>query len=90
MSQLVSSLPLSWTLWLGRTVGWIWYYLVPIRRQVALVNVARVFGPTMSPAACRRLVREFPGQWLWVHRRWKVQDDPDGWDVGTGKPPSAT
>lgn len=29
-------------------------------------------------------VRQTPEQWLWMHKRWKVQDDPAGWDV----PPS--
>ena len=28
-----------------------------------------------------RWIREFPEQWLWQHRRWKVHDDPRGWDV---------
>jgi KDO2-lipid IV(A) lauroyltransferase len=26
-------------------------------------------------------VREDPSQWLWLHKRWKVDDDPEGWDV---------
>lgn len=26
-------------------------------------------------------VREFPEQWLWAHRRFKVHDDARGWDV---------
>ena len=28
-----------------------------------------------------RWVRENPNQWLWHHRRFKVQDAPDGWDI---------
>jgi len=26
-------------------------------------------------------IREHPEQWLWPHRRWKVQDNPAGWDI---------
>jgi len=26
-------------------------------------------------------IREHPEQWLWMHKRWKVHDDPDGWDI---------
>jgi KDO2-lipid IV(A) lauroyltransferase len=28
-----------------------------------------------------RWVREYPAQWLWLHRRWKLQDDPMAWEV---------
>jgi len=28
-----------------------------------------------------RWIREFPEQWLWPHRRFKVQDDPRGWEI---------
>lgn len=26
-------------------------------------------------------ILENPGQWLWAHRRWKVQDHPEGWEI---------
>lgn len=26
-------------------------------------------------------IRSAPDQWLWMHRRWKVHDEPAGWDV---------
>ena len=26
-------------------------------------------------------IREAPNQWWWFHKRWKVQDNPDGWDI---------
>lgn len=26
-------------------------------------------------------IRTRPDQWLWLHKRWKVHDQPDGWDI---------
>lgn len=26
-------------------------------------------------------IRAYPEQWLWMHKRWKVQDDATGWDL---------
>jgi Kdo2-lipid IVA lauroyltransferase/acyltransferase len=28
-----------------------------------------------------RWLREKPDQWLWHHKRWKVHDDPEGWEI---------
>jgi len=28
-----------------------------------------------------RWLRERPEQWLWHHKRWKVHDEPEGWDI---------
>jgi KDO2-lipid IV(A) lauroyltransferase len=32
-------------------------------------------------------IRAYPEQWLWMHKRWKVQDDPTGWDIPDTSPP---
>jgi KDO2-lipid IV(A) lauroyltransferase len=31
-------------------------------------------------------IREAPDQWWWVHKRWKVQDNPEGWDIPEESP----
>jgi KDO2-lipid IV(A) lauroyltransferase len=55
---LICLLPVSWAIGLGRVFGLVWYYLIPVRRHVALVNVGRVFGDSLSPAQRRRMVRD--------------------------------
>ncbi|MEM6532925.1 MAG: lysophospholipid acyltransferase family protein [Myxococcota bacterium] len=27
------------------------------------------------------VIRRYPAQWLWMHKRWKIEDDPTGFDV---------
>jgi len=31
-------------------------------------------------------IREAPDQWWWVHKRWKVHDNPEGWDIPQDNP----
>ncbi len=26
-------------------------------------------------------IRKDPGQWLWLHKRWKVHENPEGWEI---------
>lgn len=60
-------LPLGWALALGRVLGLIWYYLIPLRRDVALANVARTVGRDLSPREQRRIVRNaFQRQGMYV------------------------
>ena len=57
ISLFFVKLPLSWALWIGRSLGLLWYYGIPIRRSVALKNVARVFGDKLSSREQHRIVR---------------------------------
>ena len=57
MSRALCALPLTWALALGRAFGLVWYYLVPIRRGVALGNVQRAFGESLPLSRQRQIVR---------------------------------
>jgi Kdo2-lipid IVA lauroyltransferase/acyltransferase len=57
VSLLFRALPLDWALALGRAIGWFWYYIIPVRRGVALANVRRALGDTVLPVEGRRIVR---------------------------------
>jgi len=57
--------PRGLSLAFGRVVGWLWYYVVPVRRHVARVNVHRAFGQSESAKRQRRIVRE-----AFVHQTW--------------------
>ena len=35
-------------------------------------------------------IREYANQWWWFHKRWKVQDSPDGWDIPGEPSPEST
>ncbi|WP_141589676.1 lysophospholipid acyltransferase family protein [Myxococcus sp. AB056] len=42
-------------------------------------------------AALERCIRKYPDQWMWLHRRWKVQPPPEAaLSAGTTPPPSAS
>lgn len=57
MSKIFCLIPLSLALFIGRCFGWIWYYLIPIRRSVAHKNVRRALGSNLSERDQRRIVR---------------------------------
>lgn len=57
VSRAITALPLAWALALGKALGLLWYYVVPIRRATALANVRRALGPDVSPARQRQIVR---------------------------------
>lgn len=42
-------------------------------------------------AALERCIRKYPDQWMWLHRRWKVQPPPEATlPAGTTPPPPAS
>jgi KDO2-lipid IV(A) lauroyltransferase len=53
---LLSQLPWRVQRGLAAILGWVWYYLVPIRRRVALINLRLCF-PEKSEGEIRRLAR---------------------------------
>jgi KDO2-lipid IV(A) lauroyltransferase len=57
LSWFFRKLPLSWAMLIGRLLGWLWFYVLPIRRGVALDNVRRALGDQLAPAERRRIVR---------------------------------
>lgn len=57
MSHIISALPLSVALWVGRALGIFAYYCVPIRRSMALSNVDHVLGDKLSKKEQKKLVR---------------------------------
>lgn len=57
LSRLVSALPVSWILALGWFLSGIWFYLIPIRKKIALENIHRVFGDTLTLAEQHAMLR---------------------------------
>ncbi len=58
LSRFVSFLPLSIALALGRFIGWIWFYIIPVRRGLALENINRALGNELSKKEQRKAIRE--------------------------------
>lgn len=56
LSRLFCALPLSWAFAIGRTIGWLWYWVVPFRLGVAKQNVARAL-PELDKKMQRQIVR---------------------------------
>ena len=57
LSSLFRRLPAGLALFIGRLLGLIWYYLVPIRRGVVRQQLARAFGSSMTKRELRRAAR---------------------------------
>ncbi len=57
LSKLFCLLPERWAFALGRTVGWLWFHLLPFRRSVALRNIERALGQELGRKERRRVIR---------------------------------
>ena len=57
----MSALPLSWALPFGRGIAWIWFWLVPVRRSVALDNIKLALGDILTPKQQRATIRSCLG-----------------------------
>lgn len=58
LSRFMSFLPLWLAMAIGRFLGWVWYYIVPIRRGVALKNIRRALGDELSEKEQRKIIRQ--------------------------------
>jgi KDO2-lipid IV(A) lauroyltransferase len=62
LTRFFCSIPLIWALRIARGLGWIWYYLIPIRWGVARRNIERALGDEVSKAERRRILKRCFGQ----------------------------
>ena len=49
--------------------------------DAATPNLIGVYGFERLNQIIEGWVREAPEQWLWLHKRWKVHDSPEGWAI---------
>lgn len=57
-SRLISMLPLPAAMAFARILGLLWYYVVPIRRKLAMENINRALGNELTEAEQKKAVRE--------------------------------
>lgn len=57
LSRLLRKLPLGLAMRLAVALGWVWFYLVPVRRRVAQKNVRRALGAQLGARRVRQIVR---------------------------------
>ncbi len=58
-------------------------YVLRFGREMELIRTGDaaedvVANTAMFTAAIEAYIRRYPGQWLWVHRRWKTRPDGEG------------
>lgn len=57
LSRFFCALPLPWAMALGTALGRLWFYVLPVRRAVALRQVGWALGPQVGARERRRIVR---------------------------------
>jgi KDO2-lipid IV(A) lauroyltransferase len=58
-SRFIAFLPLWAALALGRFIGFIWYYIIPVRKKLCRENIRRAFGNEMSEKEQKKIARRF-------------------------------
>ncbi|MFK5953960.1 MAG: hypothetical protein QM498_12935 [Desulfobacterium sp.] len=58
LSRLISFLPLAWAMALGRFIGWIWFYIIPVRKKLAMQNINRALGDELSENEQKKIIQE--------------------------------
>lgn len=58
LSRLVSYLPLSVAMAIGRGLGWFWFNVVPVRRELSLFNINRALGSELSKEEQKKAIQE--------------------------------
>lgn len=59
LSWFISILPLPVALAFGRFLGFLWYYIVPVRKKLAFTNIKRALGDKLSEKEQKKIIRRF-------------------------------
>jgi len=59
LSRFISLLPVWAAMTLGRFIGFIWYYIIPVRKKLCMENINRAFGNEISKKEQKKIVRRF-------------------------------
>jgi len=84
-SLLINLPPENFALWVGRQMGKAAYYLDWEHRLVVKKPVELVLTGDMEKdveinmqrftRVLESMIREYPDQWIWIHRRWERKKD---------------
>jgi len=66
LSWFFCKLPLPWALGLGRVIAWLWFYVIRIRRQVALNNLRQTLGAEIPVDEHSRIIRRVFEHLVWT------------------------
>lgn len=91
ISRVLNCLPHRFVLFCGDCIGWLWYYVVPIRRDIVLDNLRRALGESVSPAEIKaiavknyrhygRCLFEILLSFSWSRKDFQNKVKVEGWD----------